>query len=89
MLSLTLRFRNLPKPPRNGFDLNRNFPDPIKNKGQNLRVPLATSQPEVGAMMNFSLGAVTPFTAAANLHEGSIVRGGYGQVLLGGWEWLG
>jgi hypothetical protein len=52
-------------------DLNRNFPDPWLNRDWDLRTPLPTSQPEVRAMMNFTLSR--QFTASANMHEGAVV----------------
>lgn len=55
----------------NGYDLNRNFPDPVRNAGQDLRLPLATTSPEARAIMNFTLGRV--WAGAANFHEGAEV----------------
>ena len=41
--------------PSHHLDLNRDFPDPIKNKGHDLRLPLGSEQPETLAMMNLTL----------------------------------
>ena len=67
-----------PPPPhtRRGVDLNRNFPDPNVNKGVDLKQPLPESQPEVRAMMAFTL-AHGPFAASANMHEGAVVSSGW------------
>ena len=68
------------RPHSNGFDLNRNFPDPWTTKGD-LRAPTGDTQPETRALMEFSLSR--PFTASANMHEGAIVRGAPEKQLRG------
>lgn len=55
----------------NGVDLNRNFPDRVVDKGTNLRLPGPQAQPEVRAVMEFTLNKT--WTASANLHEGAVV----------------
>lgn len=40
---------------RGNIDLNRNFPDPVHQKGKDLRVTVGQEQPETRAMMNFTL----------------------------------
>lgn len=52
-------------------DLNRDFPDPIRQKGQNLKLPLASSAPETQSMM--SLMDKRRFIGALDLHEGAMV----------------
>jgi hypothetical protein len=54
-----------------GYDLNRNFPDHFASSGADLRQPTALTQPEVRAVMAFSLGRT--WLAAANFHEGDLV----------------
>ncbi|KAI8473598.1 MAG: hypothetical protein J3K34DRAFT_410576 [Monoraphidium minutum] len=54
-----------------GFDLNRNFPDPIVDKGTDLRKARPQTQPEVAAVMEWSLGR--NWAGSANLHEGAVV----------------
>ncbi|GAX75469.1 hypothetical protein CEUSTIGMA_g2912.t1 [Chlamydomonas eustigma] len=53
-------------------DLNRNFPDPIKNKLlKSLREHTGMEQPETLAMMNFTLSR--RFIGSLALHEGALV----------------
>lgn len=63
-----------------GYDLNRNFPDQWKDKGADLTKPAAGTQPEVAAVMAFSL--TRNWLAGANFHEGDMVR--IGKAVAGG-----
>jgi hypothetical protein len=55
-----------------GADLNRNFPDPVLDRGSDLRKATAATEPEVAQIMDFILSRT--WSASANLHEGSVVR---------------
>jgi carboxypeptidase D len=55
----------------NGFDLNRNFPDRVRDAGHDMTQPLADTQPEAASMMTFLLSK--PWLAGANFHEGAMV----------------
>ena len=51
---------------RNKQDLNRNFPDPILNPAMK---PTGREQPEVAAVMNWTLSTPGGFVASGGLHE--------------------
>ena len=52
-------------------DLNRDFPDPMLNKGHDLKLPLTSSAPETQSMM--ALMQKRRFIGALDLHEGALV----------------
>ncbi|KAI8473597.1 MAG: hypothetical protein J3K34DRAFT_410572 [Monoraphidium minutum] len=70
------------------FDLNRNFPDPVKHKGTDLRAVQTQTQPEVAAIMELMLSRT--WAGAANFHEGAeVVVYSYDGYASGTWRVLG
>lgn len=63
---------------RRGVDLNRDFPDPITSPAM---VPSGREQPEVAAVMNWTLSTPGGFVASAGLHEVGGGRWGEGHLL--------